>query len=97
VNRTEADFLGKRFVGDGHVISDEGIHVSRTFVGQDGNTYRRVYRPPQAKPQNWRSGTGVQANFETQMQVAGEPVYQHGQPTVTNRWQTISNGHIDIE
>ena len=96
VSRAEADYIGQRFVGDG-ANRMEGYHglVGRPYQGQDGETYRNVYRGPTEKPNNPRSNTGTQANYEIQRQDS-ETTYHRGEPTTTTGWTTVSNGHADV-
>jgi len=72
--RAEADKLGKAWVGDGARVASDG----KTLVSKDG---LRVYRPPSTKPNSPHAATGVQANFESKVEIGGRP---------------ISNGHFDI-
>ncbi|WP_165603313.1 VENN motif pre-toxin domain-containing protein, partial [Photorhabdus namnaonensis] len=55
--RTEADRLGKIWVGDGAKKT-----TGNGWVSADGT---RGYRPPSEKPNSAHATTGVQANFET--------------------------------
>lgn len=75
-SRAEAADLGDSWVGPGHRVASDG----QTLVSADG---LRTFRPPQAKPNSPYSQTGVQANFETRVQVDG-------------KWQVESNAHLDI-
>jgi len=65
--RTEADKLGRAWVGDGARISSDG----KTLVSKDG---LKVFRPPSAKPNSPHATTGVQANFERKIEVGGRPI-----------------------
>jgi uncharacterized Zn-binding protein involved in type VI secretion len=96
VSRAEADWLGRQFVGENPEVRPNGVLISGPYTDRSGATYRRVYRPPQAKPNSEFSRTGVQANFETQRLVTNV-TYHRGQENVTTDWKTVSNGHIDVE
>ena len=55
VTTSEADELGKAFVGEGYRVNSRGMYISK-----DGT---KLYRPPTAKPNSPFTNTGKQANF----------------------------------
>jgi hypothetical protein len=55
VTSTEANYLGRVFVGNGYRINSAGFYISK-----DGT---RLYRPPTLKSRSLFSVTGKQANF----------------------------------
>jgi RHS repeat-associated protein len=57
VSRAEADFVGRRWVGDGYTVNSDG-----SLTSKDG---LRQYRPASPKPNSPFTKTGVQANYES--------------------------------
>jgi filamentous hemagglutinin len=78
--QSEADNLGKIWVGDGHTVASDG----KSLISADGT---RIYRPPAIKKNAPAAlnPTGVQANFVTQ---SINPITK--QATVT------SNAHLSV-
>ncbi|KZL14860.1 hemagglutinin repeat-containing protein [Pseudovibrio sp. Ad37] len=63
--RTEADELGKAWVGPNYRIASDG----KTLVSADGT---KTYRPPTPKPNNPYSQTGIQINLEKRELINGK-------------------------
>jgi filamentous hemagglutinin len=82
VSREEADYLGRKFVGDGFSLNEK----TGFLMSKDGT---RLYRPASPKPGSPFSDTGVQANF-----VVREYVFND----LKSKWQWnhVLNGHVDI-
>ena len=59
-SRSEADALGKSWVGEGYKTASDG----KTLISQDG---LRQFRPPSTKPNSPYASTGTQANFEQRL------------------------------
>lgn len=80
VKASEANYLGKQFVGSGYTTFEYNGKTS--YISKDGT---RVYRPPSQKTNSTFTNTGTQANFE----------YRVRNPD-TGKWEITKNGHIDI-
>ena len=77
---SDANKLGKAWVGNGYRIASDG----KTLVSKNG---LRTYRPPSKKPNSSYATTGKQANFEE---------YELIKINGKMKKRPIRNGHLDI-